>query len=58
MAPLEALKRLVEKLEKIEESDEYRGVWAHYLVHGFKYRGPNYKVELEQARAAIAAEGE
>jgi hypothetical protein len=49
----EALWALIDKLDALEASPEYNGVWNSYRVHGGRYTGPNYAEELKAARQAL-----
>lgn len=51
--PLEALKALVVKLKQIEAHPSYRSVWVLADSHGFKYDGPNWKEEVDQAKVLL-----
>jgi hypothetical protein len=48
-----ALSGLVNKLDEVEASPEYKGVWGLYYVHGGKYSGPQYGDERDAAREAL-----
>jgi hypothetical protein len=55
--PESALKKtlaaLVLKLDIVENSPEYRGVWDLYYAHGGVYKGPQYTMELAEARKLL-----
>lgn len=52
--PLEALKVLVQKLEQIEASEDYKAVWALAQVHGYFFTKPSWEHELEQAKMVLS----
>lgn len=52
----EALRELVAKLDEIEAHPSFQSIWFDLANHGRPYTGPNYKAELEVARAALAVE--
>lgn len=52
---VEALQGLVNRLDFVHESEEYKGIWTLAHVHGVRYNGPKYSTELETARAALTA---
>jgi hypothetical protein len=49
----DALKKLLDRLDLIDGSPEYKGVWTFYHVHGMEYKGPTYEHEFKQARALV-----
>lgn len=51
----EALRELVAKLEQIQASPEYGGIWCFLEAHGVRYKGPNWADALDNARAALAS---
>ena len=48
-------KALVDQLKVVEASDQYKSVWAMYMIHGYEYRGPQYGTERDALRDALAA---
>ena len=48
-----AAKALLEKMDAIESSPEYRSIWETAFIHGNKYTGAKWDVERENLRAAI-----
>jgi len=54
----DALRVLVERLDFVHANPAYKEVWYIALVHGFRYQGPKYVVELEAAKKALAGEVE
>lgn len=53
---VEALEALIKKIEAIHDNADYQSVWSVYAFHGGRYEGPTYVSELQQARAALAAQ--
>lgn len=47
------LKNLVEKLDLIDNDPSMQGIYSIAFVHGYRYTGPNYKEELDAARALL-----
>ncbi len=50
---VEALKALILKLDAVNTATI--GVFQMAVIHGMAYNGPNYAVELANAKAALAA---
>lgn len=48
--------RLTAKLVSIEADPQFDGIWPYLHIHGFVYTGPNWKDELERARAIFNTE--
>ncbi len=48
---VKALAYLVDKLDQIAEDPSFKNVWVMYHVHGGRYTGPSYVLELDAARA-------
>jgi hypothetical protein len=49
----EALRTLLDRMERIEASEAYRSVWIVAQVHAGPYHGENWAVERAAARAAL-----
>lgn len=49
-----ALRGLTNKLTVIGADSSFIGIWGFLHVHGYKYTGPNWWEELDDARAALA----
>jgi hypothetical protein len=48
-----ALKNLLDKLDLVNASPEYKGIWTIAHAHGIEYTGPTYEVEFYEARNVI-----
>lgn len=48
-----ALRALVQKLDAVHEDPQYKGVWMMHHVHGGRYTGLKYEVELHNARVVV-----
>ena len=48
-----AAQAVVDKLDEIHENTEYKSVWTLYRIHGRKYDGPTYEVELATLRTTL-----
>jgi len=46
-------RELCEKLEEVNNSEEYKGVWGYMANRGFNYTGPTYAKELEALQNAL-----
>lgn len=46
----DALHALVAKLDAIEASESFRGIWVYLHAHNYTYSGPTWKSELARAR--------
>lgn len=44
-----ALRQLTEQLDEINHNESFKGVWTFAHLHGYKYSGPTYEGELNQA---------
>lgn len=51
-----ALRALVIKLEAVEQSEEYMGVWFIAQLHRGPYEGPTYVDEFNRAKAVLNLE--
>ena len=52
---IQAARLLYDKLEVVQQSPEYRLVWASYHKHGGVYEGPDFNVEMSNLKSAIGA---
>lgn len=50
----EALRSLVDALNKCHDDPRYLAVWTNYMIHGGKYAGPFYIDELRAAEALLS----
>ena len=50
---LDLTKALVDKMDTVHESLEYRAVWEYAWVNGLVYKGEKYDKELEVLREAL-----
>lgn len=49
------LKQLVDKLEEVHNSDEYKGVWSLYQLHFPEgYKGLQYAEEFQKAKKFLS----
>lgn len=48
-----ALRALVYKLDAVHKDPQYEGVWMMHHVHGGRYTGLKYEVELHNARVVV-----
>ena len=48
-----AVSRLVDRLELIGNSEEYRSVFAMAQIHGTPYNGPTYDKELSTVKKLL-----
>jgi len=55
MTEREALKALVNKLTAIETNKDFQGIWGFLWSHGYAYKGPDWKRELDDARLALTS---
>lgn len=51
-----ALATLVAKMDRIEASDAYRGIWSTAFVHGAVYSGETWEAERDAARRLVHAD--
>jgi len=49
----QALRKLVDKLDKINSDPSYQSIWTLAAAHGIIYDGPNYEKELRRAKQAL-----
>ena len=54
-ALVEAAEKMESKIAEIENSASYKSVWQLAYLHGHRYAGPNYALEVRALRTAIAA---
>ena len=54
-ALVEAAEKMESKIAEIENSEEYKSVWQLAYLHGHRYAGPNYALEVRALRTAISA---
>lgn len=50
---VEAAKRLLDKMDKIYLSEEYRAVWELAVAHGIPYLGETWENEADALRAEL-----
>ena len=48
-----ALRNLVWAIDTVHWSPQYQAVWTYACIHGLKYEGPTYAIELEGARKLL-----
>ena len=44
---------LVRKMDEVDNSPEYMGVWGLFWTHGYEYEGPKYETELNAMKATL-----
>jgi len=49
----ELLHNLLNKLDLINDSPEYKQVWSIAFTHGIQYTGPTWKPEYDAGRAVL-----
>lgn len=47
--------RLIDRIDEVYESKEYKAVWALAQLHNGPYSGPHFADEMDFARTALAA---
>lgn len=48
-----AVRELIKKIDEVDNSKEYRSVWASYYVHGGNYTGPQYGEEIKKVKEIL-----
>ena len=49
---------LIDKIEKIHQSEEYKSVWTLAWSHGMPYSGETYEKELEELKKQLENEND
>lgn len=53
----DAATAFVEKMKRIESSNEYKSAWICAAIHGQPYRGESWESEFKALEHAVAAKG-